>query len=222
MTRRSRLMLARHWTYSLDAELIRTPSRVVAVLIYWTLLPKWFSSRELVPAETLDFRLLSALALFLGVPILVGDLSFMTPNTRAIYAATSIFVALKKEITFRALIQSLLARRFGHLKAILGSTVLFIGYHVGAIPLLPFAYGQVVVAGLLLGILYARTQNLWFVICLHTAYDALWSLTPIGIGQFFPYSFGLVVLIASLLLVIMWGRSALWPLKKPTLKELCQ
>lgn len=130
----TRLVLARYWTYSLDAELIRTPLRVVAVLIYWTLLRKWFSSRELVPAEVLDFRLLVALALFLGVPILVGDLSFMTPKTRAIYAATSIIVAFKEEITFRALIQSLLAGRFGHLKAILCTTALFTAYHVGLFP----------------------------------------------------------------------------------------
>ena len=160
----TRLILTRYWTYSRDAELIRTPLRVVAVLIYGTLLREWLSSRELVSAEVLDSRLLFALALFLGVPLLVGDLSFMTPNTRAIYAATSIFVALKEEITFRALIQSLLARRFGHVKAILSSTVLFTGYHVGAIPLLLFAYGQVVVASFLFGILYARTQNLWLVI----------------------------------------------------------
>ena len=178
------------------------------MLIYWTILREWLSSKELVIAEVLDLRLSLTIALFLGVPILVGDLSFMTPCSRVIYAATSIVVALKEEITFRAFIQSLLARRFGHLKAILGSTVLFIGYHVGAIPLLLFAYGQVVAASLLFGILYARTQNLWLVICLHAAYDALWSLTPIGTGQFFPYSFGLLVLMASLFLVIMWGRSA--------------
>jgi len=139
----------------------------------------------------------------------------MTAKTRAIYAATSVFVALKEETTFRALIQSLLARRFGHLTAILGSTVLFTGYHAGTIPLLPFAYGQVLVASLILGILYARTQNLRLVICLHTAYDAMWSLTPIGVGQLFPYSIGLEALIGSLCLLVVWGRSSLWPLKQP-------
>jgi membrane protease YdiL (CAAX protease family) len=62
-----------------------------------------------------------------------------------------------------------------------------------------------VAASLLFGILYARTLNLWLVICLHAAYDALWSLTPIGTRQFFPYSFGLLVLMASLCLAVIWG-----------------
>lgn len=205
----TRIVLAHYWTYSLDAELIRTPLRIVAVLFYWGLLGDRLSSRNLSKTEILDFRVLSALVLFLSVPILVGDLSYMTPFARVVYAATSIFVALKEEIAFRALIQNLLARRYGQLTAIVATSALFTCYHIGAVPLTVFAYGQVLIASLILGIVYARTQNLWLVIGLHTVYDALWSLTPIGTGQLFPYMFGLWVLVVSLLFVTAWGRSAL-------------
>ncbi|MFV1309959.1 type II CAAX prenyl endopeptidase Rce1 family protein, partial [Klebsiella pneumoniae] len=102
--------------------------------------------------EILDFRVLSALVLFLSVPILVGDLSYMTPFARVVYAATSIFVALKEEIAFRALIQNLLARRYGQLTAIVATSALFTCYHIGAVPLTVFAYGQVLIASLILGI----------------------------------------------------------------------
>ena len=47
----TRLVLAHYWTYSTDAELIRTPLRVLAVLIYWVLLRRRFSSKELVLNE---------------------------------------------------------------------------------------------------------------------------------------------------------------------------
>lgn len=66
---------------------------------------------------------------------------------------TSIFVVLKEKIAFRA--QNLLAGRFGRLAAIAVAALLFTAYHVGVIPLLLFAYGQVLPywAGLLLLVL---------------------------------------------------------------------
>ena len=79
------------------------------------------------------YPFLFPLALFLSVPLLVGDLSYMTTTTKAVYAATSIVVALKEVITFRVLIQNLLAMKFGNLIGVLLTTVLFTVYHIGAI-----------------------------------------------------------------------------------------
>lgn len=205
----TRVVLAHYWTYSLDAELIRTPLRLAALLVYWFLLRPFIASKKLHAADIAQFRLLFALALFLSVPLLVGDLSHFASATKSIYAATSIVVALKEEIAFRALIQNLIAKRFGKLSAILFTTVLFTAYHVGAIPLTAFAYGQVVLASLLLGIVYARTQSLWLVVGLHALYDALWSLTPITTGPLLPFWIGLVLLTLSMFLVFAWGRGAL-------------
>ena len=169
----TRVVLARYWTYSLDAELIRTPLRLLAVAIYWALLRDMIKSQPLPIGTLAQQPLIGALLLFLSVPILVGDLSYMTPLTKLVYAATSIVMALKEEIAFRALILNLIAKRFGTLAAILITTILFTAYHIGAIPMGLFAYGQVVLAGLILGIVYARIPNLWFVVWLHTLYDAL-------------------------------------------------
>lgn len=204
----TRVVLARYWTYSLDAELIRTALRLLAVLIYWFLLRGLIRSQPIPNSTLAQPPLIAALLLFLSVPILVGDLNHMTPFTKLIYAVTSIAVALKEEIAFRALIQNLLAKRLGNLAAILLTTALFTAYHIGAIPLGLFAYGQVVLAGLILGILYARTQSLWLVVWLHTFYDALWSLTP-ALPTPLPYNVGLGVLAASLLLASKWGWSTL-------------
>ena len=175
----TRVVLARYWTYSLEAELIRTPLRLVVVLIYWRLLRDFIRSQPIESSILLQPSLLFPLLLFMSVPLLVGDLSYMTNATKVVYALTSIAVALKEEITFRALIQNLLAKRFGDPAANVLSTIMFTVFHIGAIPLVLFAYGQVVIAGLLLGVVYARTQNLWLVVWLHTLYDALWSATPV-------------------------------------------
>lgn len=207
----TRIVLAHYWTYSQEAELIRTLLRLVAVLIYWILLREFITSKKLISTDIVQFRLLAASVLFLSVPLLVGDLSYMGPGTKAVYAATSIVVALKEEITFRALLQNLIAKRLGNGAAILLTTVLFTAYHIGAIPLELFAYGQVVLASLLLGIVYVRTQNLWLVMWLHALYDALWSLTPIATGPLLAYRFGLLLLAACVLLVFSWGRHSIWP-----------
>lgn len=207
----TRIVLAHYWTYSQEAELIRTLLRLVAVLIYWLLLREFITSKKLAPVDIVQFRVLFAFVLFLSVPLLVGDLSYMGPGTKAVYVATSIVVALKEEIAFRALIQNLIAKRLGNGAAILLTTALFTAYHIGAIPLELFAYGQVVLASLLLGIVYVRTQSLWLVIWLHAIYDALWSLTSIATGPLLAYRYGLLLLVAPVLLVFSWGKPSIWP-----------
>jgi membrane protease YdiL (CAAX protease family) len=198
------------WTYSLESELFRTPLRLLVILIYWRLLRSFIKSATITASSLFPPPLLLPIALFMSVPLLVGDLSYMTLTTKVVYAITSVVVALREEIAYRALIQSLLAKRYGNLTAILVTTVLFTAFHIGVIPLSLFAYGQVVIASLFLGIIYARTQNLWLVVWLHTLYDALWSLTPV-LSPPLPYSIGLAVLLVSLLFVARWGWSSIRP-----------
>ena len=202
----TRLVVARFPAFSIDAELIRTVLRLAAVLLYLRVVPDLFSLKYSGTGLREPALLLSFL-LFLSVPLLVSDASFLPPIARAVYALTSIAVALKEEISYRALIQNLLARRWGSFTAIPVASLLFLASHVGVIPLFWAAYAQVAVAGLLLGIVYARTQNLWLVICLHTVYDAVWSLTPV-FSPPFPYSVGILVLIASSLLAMSGGGSS--------------
>lgn len=206
----TRVVLSRYSISSLDAELIRTSLRLLAVWVYWRLLRDRIQSQPVVVRSLLRPVPLLSFALFLSIPLLVGAPSSMTPTTRVVYAVTSIAVALKEEISFRALVQGMLAKRFGHLTAILMATVLFTAYHIGVIPLSLFAYGQVVAAGLILGMVYARTQSLWLVVWLHTLYDALWSVTPVYTPPL-PYSVGLAVLSTSALLALAWS----WPAIRP-------
>lgn len=208
----TRIVLHRYWTYALEAELIRTPLRLLAVFVYWRLLRNFIESQHITGNIFLQPTLLLSLALFMSVPLLVGDLSYMTPTTRAVYSITSIAVALKEEIAYRALIQNLLAKRFGNLAAILFATVLFTAYHIGAIPLSLFAYGQVLIVSIFLGVIYARTQSLCLVVWLHTLYDALWSVTPV-FSPPLPYLVGLAVLLAAMLAISCWG----WPAIRPNI-----
>jgi membrane protease YdiL (CAAX protease family) len=138
----------------------------------------------------------------------------MPPATRVVFALTSLPVALKEEIAFRALIQRLLAQRLGHAGAIVIASALFTAYHIGAIAPTVFSYGQTLAAGVILGVAYARTQSLVLVVVLHTLYDALWSATPIFATPL-PYSAGLGILAACALLVTMAGWSTLFPRAAP-------
>ena len=128
----TRLVVARFPAFSISAELIRTALRLAAVLLYLRVMPDLINLKH-SGASVREPALLISFVLFLSVPLLVSDSSFLPPATRVVYAVTSITVALKEEISFRALIQNLLARRWGGLTAILLSSALFLGYHAGVI-----------------------------------------------------------------------------------------
>ena len=201
----TRVLLARYPHDVIGVELARSLLRFLAVSAYWYALP------ELIEPQSTESSLrqpvlLLALALFLSVPLLTGDLGKMSQATRWVFAATSILVALKEEIAFRALIQNLLAKRFGNLVAVLGATALFTASHIGVIPASFHAYSQVAAAGLFLGIVFVHTQRLWLVIWLHTFYDALVFVTPV-FSPPFAYPVGLALLaISTLLLLVKWPR----------------
>ncbi len=207
----ARVVVSKLGMYTLDAEYFRTPARLILVVLYWVLFRDLLTSKKLTPQQVSQPPFLVALILLVSVPLLVGDLSYMNPTTKSVYAAGSVIVGLREEFLFRGVIQNLLSRRIGEGRAILLTTFVFTLWHVGVIPLLWFSYVQVIVAGLLLGIIYAKTRNLWFVVALHSLYDALWSLTPIVDGPIIHYSYGTVLLCLSLAGVAWWGWDAVRP-----------
>ena len=192
--------------YGFEAEFIRTGLRFVCIAIYWLLLGSYLSSRTVNLKACVNLTPFFAFALFLSAPLLVGDLSYMGTDERVLYAATSIVVAVKEEIAYRGVIQRLLATRFGELNAIIVATILFTAYHIGGIPNDWFAYGQVIIASLFLGIVFARTQSLLLVVLLHTLYDSLWSLTPV-LSEPFPMFVGIIALLFGTATAVFWG----WP-----------
>ena len=207
----ARVVVSNFGMYTLDAEYFRTPARLLLVVVYWVLFRDLLTSKKLTPQQVSQPPFLVALVLLMSVPLLVGDLSYMSPTTKSVYAAGSLIVGLREEFLFRGLIQNLLSRRIGDRAAILFTTFVFALWHVGVIPPLLFSYVQVIVAGLLLGTIYAKTRNLWFVVAIHTVYDALWSFTPIFDGPIIPYRYGIVLLCLSLAGVVWWGRQTWSP-----------
>ena len=207
----ARVVVSKFGMYTLDAEYFRTPARLILIVLYWVLFRDLLTSKKLTPQQVSQPPFLAALVLFVSVPLLVGNLSYMDATTKSVYAAGSLIVALREEFLFRGLIQNLLSRRIGDGAAILLTTFVFTLWHVGVIPLLWFSYVQVIVAGLLMGIIYAKTRNLWLVVAIHALYDALWSLTPIFDGPIVPYRYGIFLLCLSLAGVAWWGWQTIRP-----------
>jgi membrane protease YdiL (CAAX protease family) len=205
----TRVVLSRYGADSFDAELIRTPVRLVIVAIYWMLFRHLLVSARLDKRQVVRPSFLLPIAAFLIVPLLVGDFSGMSPVSRSIYAAACIGVALREEVTFRGLIQNLLGRHMRVWQAICLTTFLATIWRIGVIPVFYFAYAQVVIVSLLLGIVYAKTRNLWLVVILHLFYDALWALTPIFGAPLLPYGYGLTLLGVALVATGAWAWTTL-------------
>ncbi len=202
----SRVVVGHLDIYTMEAELIRSAGRVVMIGFYVLLFRHLLASRPLVPSQIGHSLFLVPICVFLCVPLLVGYMAHVDGTTKALFAATSIIVGFREEIAFRAVIQTLLARRMGNVASIGVTTLIFAAWHIGVIPWEPFAYGQVIAASILLGVIYARTGNLMLVIVIHALYDALWSLTPILDRPIIPYRYGLVLLALATVGIVLWGR----------------
>lgn len=203
-----RVALAHFDLYSLEAEVISTALRLACVGVYVSLLGRYLRVSSVSRGFALQPAALAGLVLFLAVPLLVGNMAGMDLQTRVIYALTSFVVGLKEEIVFRGLLQNLLSDRWGKPAAIFLAALLFVAYHIGTIPPTAFAYGQALICGLILGVIYAHTRSLWTVIWLHTLYDALWLITPV-LPTPLPYEGGLALLAVALLLLSRWARPTL-------------
>lgn len=177
----TRLILARFPQFSVGAELLRTLLRFItcaaeAGLFRSLLLQPRSPSRSFVTPP-----LLIGVLLFLVTPVLVGQMGLRTPIA-VFFAVTSLVVGLKEEILFRGVLQGLLHQKFGAVRAVALSTVLFVVYHVGSVPWNPFGYFVIVFASVLLGCIYARTGSLALVVALHAAFDAISALGPLPRG----------------------------------------
>lgn len=106
---------------------------------------------------------------------------------------------------YRAVLINMLQPRVGVLGAILISTVLFLVYHYGALPLAPLPAIEVVCMSLLLGIVYTYSGSLLFVVALHSLYDAIWFFGPY-VNPPLPDVWRPAFLFAGVALVVIWAR----------------
>lgn len=191
--------------YSAEGELLRSLARLAVFLVLWLWLRPIIVARPLERDQARHPLLWLSLAVFLSVPLLIGHMGNIDRVVNLVFAATSIVVGMHEELVFRAILQNHLLRHLRQWQAIGLSTVIFTVWHIGAMDPLFSLYAQVVLASLILGIIYAKTQSLWLVVALHALYDALFSLT----GEFpvIPYRWGVVLLAVATVGIAWWGRA---------------
>jgi len=217
MTMKSRIILAIvieiiylncHWyvTSHYDAwselsEIYQGILRALSVAAYLLIFKDYIFSFKTSITTVISPYIIFALLLFFSTPLLIGNATYMDANTKIIYALTSIFVGLKEEIMFRALLQNWLEKKFNPIQAILLTTVIFTIWHVGAIYPTVFSYGQVFFASIILGSLYYLTKSIILVSLMHAIYDALYAITPIYSNVLNHY-WGFVTLIAAMTITL--------------------
>jgi membrane protease YdiL (CAAX protease family) len=88
-----------------------------------------------------------------------------------------LFCGFYQEVVYRGLLQTELVRRWGSAMGILAANVLFTfgplheNYYLGPAPNLPMI-GAIFAIGLLLGVIFRRSGNLWIVAVMHAIGNA--------------------------------------------------
>ncbi len=205
----TRLIIAKWSGWEWQPELLRTGCRMAATFVLWIFFRAIIFSGQQRPEGIGHPLFIAALVVLLSVPLLIGNWAFMGPFTRVVFAATSIVVAIHEEFLFRGIIQTIIARRLGVLKAIVISSTIMTVWHVGALPLTLFNFWQVFAISCILGLIFAATQSIFLVVLVHALYDAIWSATPVLAAPLAWY-WGATLLFIALTLTWFWVRSVYW------------
>ena len=187
----------------IERELIKTVLRIASALVYWFLFRELIVGHQYRSGSVNHPAVLSALALVLLVPVVVADHPLPDLTTKTVFAATSIFVAIREEFFYRGIIQNVIGQRFGLVAAIVASNVLFAVYHYGAQPLSLARLVDLFALGSICGLIYFKTGSIWVVVGLHAAIDVIWAFTPI-VDRPLPYVFASVIDSAALILCVAW------------------
>ncbi len=191
------------WT-SLESESIRTAMRIATAGVYWWLMKPVILSRQTDARSLRHPALWLALAVFMSIPVLVGKYS-LEQNVAIMFAVTSIFVAVKEEFLFRGIMQNLLEQKFGAVRAILLTSLVFTLWHVGVWELSVWMFGEIFLASVIIGLVYVRSGSMLMVIAIHAIYDAIYSFTPLLAPPFIE-NWGFVPMLATLGLVLYWQK----------------
>lgn len=189
--------------FSPNSEYLRTILRSFSVIAYYYIFKDYILSFKPTFKSVKSPYIIFSISLFLITPLLVGNLYFMGDYTRVLFAVTSIVVGLREELVFRVLIQNGLESKIGALNAILITSLIFTIWHFGIIPNNWFAFGQVFINSIFLGLIYSATKSFILVVSLHAIYDALWSLTPVY-ENVVHYNWGFIPLVMAMLITAIW------------------
>jgi len=190
---------------SFASELTRTALRIATALIYWQLMKNVILSKTAAFDKTRIAVLITGLLLFFSIPVLVGNYR-LNPSLALLFAVTSIAVAIKEEFLFRGIMQNLLQTRFGALRAVLYTSVIFTAWHIGTWNPDVWTFGHIFLASLVLGLVYIRSGSILAVIALHALYDALFSFTPL-INTPLNQNWGFAPLILAVAAVYYWAKT---------------
>jgi len=202
----SRLAIHYYSAESFQAELIRTILRCVTALIYLDLM------RALIMSKKASFDTVRVAPLVIGmlalfaIPVLVGNYGLST-SLALLFALTSIPVAIKEEFLFRGIVQNLLESRYGAMRAVFYTSVIFTAWHIGTWEPSVWTFGQIFFVGLVLGLVYVRTGSILAAIVLHTLYDAVFSFTPL-MRPPLEQNWGFVPLAIAVAAVWYWAQAA--------------
>jgi membrane protease YdiL (CAAX protease family) len=202
----TRVVVSHYRSAPVLSESLRTGLRLASFCcdcwLYWPVLSSRLSTRRALRSPVLGV----GVALFMAVPVVMLRPQVSSPITAIVFGLASIVVALKEEVLFRGIFQNLLQTRRGPWFAIAVTTAVFTIWHVGVVHPLPWVAGQIIIASLILGLVYAYTGSLLAVVGIHACYDALWyvpSLVPRPISPTWAF----VLLVMALGMVAAWA----WP-----------
>ena len=199
----SRYVTSNFHEFTPNSEYLRTILRALSGIAYYYIFKDYILSFKPSYKFIKSPYIAISIALFFITPLLVGNLYFMGDYTRVLFAVTSIIVALREELVFRVLIQNSLESKIRPIFAIIITSLIFTAWHFGAVPNNLFAFGQVLVNSIFLGLIYSATKSFILVVSLHAIYDALWSLTPVY-SNVVSYNWGFIPLVMAMLFTVVW------------------
>ena len=170
-----RTWLLRHWPAGVAQELAWSAWRLPFVAIYLALF------RELIfaaPPRPMPRHPLLIAAIALACVAIPLDPRPADWSYRLVLAFTSPIVGVREELFYRGIVQGFLERAIGPLPALLIASAVFLAFHFGAQPFTPSSVAWIFAQGLVLGVIYQRTRNIWLVAALHAAVDFVIPLVP--------------------------------------------
>ena len=195
-----RTWLLRHWPAGVAQELAWCAWRLPFIAIYLGLFRRLIFAGPPGPMPRHPLLLIAIALVCVGIPV---DPRPPDWSYRILLALTSPIVALREELFYRGIVQGFLERAIGAFPAMLVAAVVFVAFHFGAQPFTPWTVAWIFAVGLILGVLYQRTRNLWLAVALHAAIDFLSPLLP---QLPVPHEADMIAAAAAAVCALAWWR----------------
>jgi membrane protease YdiL (CAAX protease family) len=187
-----------------ELELLVSVVRAVTAAVYWFMFRDLIRSRRRRSGTLRHPLLLAGAAAALAIPFLFRGWSpGAGMGTAMVFALTSVIVGVREELLYRAVLFNLLEPRIGLAGTLALSTLLFVVYHYGALPVTPQVIAEVAIMSLVLGLIYAGSGSLFAVSALHAIYDGVWFFGPY-LHPPLADAWRPAFLLAALALVLVW------------------